>query len=65
MGFVDTTPVRTGKRTKFIVKIETLEEDSMKKSKPFPVLGKILVTMRKKHLKIDAGDRISLTERSG
>ncbi|MDP6683273.1 MAG: DNA internalization-related competence protein ComEC/Rec2 [Desulfobacterales bacterium] len=61
VGFVDTTPVRTGKRTKFIVKIETLEEDSMKKSKPFPVLGKILVTMRKKHLKIDAGDRISLT----
>ena len=63
VGIVDTTPVRTGNRIKFIVKIESLEEDNIKKSRPFSVLGKIRVTMRKKHVNIDAGDRISLTGR--
>ena len=61
VGVVDTTPARTVNRIKFIVKIETLEEDNMEKSKPFPVLGKVRVSMRRKHVNIDAGDRISLT----
>ncbi|MFQ5444019.1 MAG: ComEC/Rec2 family competence protein, partial [Nitrospinales bacterium] len=60
VGIVGTTPVRTGNRIKFIVKVETLEEDNMEKSRPYPVFGRIRVTIRKNVSDVDAGDRISL-----